>query len=228
MLIKNLSFKFTAQDAYFFKDLNLKFEPGKLYFIGGENGVGKSTFFHILQGTNQTDTYLEAYVSLNSTEHQTLNNQLPTTFTRLVHTVYQNTETMIADQFSFLDNLSFANLPKYPNLDRLPQINLFDNLLAHLDINLQCPARLLSGGQQQLLAILLALQKPTKLLLLDEPTAKLDSKNARTIMDFLLRIAQQLDLIILIICHDQGLIKEYATGASLTICKSAHGERIIK
>jgi ATPase subunit of ABC transporter with duplicated ATPase domains len=46
-----MSFKFSGQKNYFFHNAHITFESGNNYFIQGKNGVGKSTFFAILQGT---------------------------------------------------------------------------------------------------------------------------------------------------------------------------------
>ena len=56
----------------------------------------------------------------------------------------------------------------------------------------------------------MSLQKPTRVLLLDEPTAALDDKNAKMVMGFLETLLQSTDLTILIICHDKELVEKYA------------------
>ena len=152
--------------------------------------------------------------------------QLPIVFTQQVHAVQQNYDSMIANQFTFMENLQLANLPIYPHLKRLPQATLFD-VIKTLNIDPNKPAYLLSGGQRQLLAILMSLQKTTKLLLLDEPTATLDKKNADLIMQCLFQLAEQLKVTMLIICHDKELVKKYAQGNSFIIQQLENGTRII-
>src|SRR5581483_218231 len=82
-------------------------------------------------------------------------------------------------------------------------------MLDHGNIDMTTPAHLLSGGQRQILAIMMALQKPTRVLLLDEPTAALDNDNAQQVMAFLENITAELNLITLIICHDKELVVTY-------------------
>ena len=163
---------------------------------------------------------------MDSTTFNTQANILPYAFTRQVHTVQQNYDSMIANQFTFMENLQLANLPTYPNLQPLPPATLFD-VIKTLGIDPNKPAYLLSGGQRQLLAILMALQKTTKLLLLDEPTATLDKKNADLIMQCLFQLAEQLKVTMLIICHDKELVKQYAHGNSFIIRQLENGRRVI-
>ena len=227
MIIKNLSFKFDKYSTqFFFHNLTINFTPNKVHFVQGDNGVGKSTFFNIIQGSIGKDAFLEASIQLDSHEFNTSNNLLPEKFTQRVHSVQQNYDSMIANQFTFMENLQLANLPMYPQLQSLPQATLFD-VINTLNIDPNKPAYLLSGGQRQLLAILMALQKTTKLLLLDEPTATLDKKNADLIMKCLFKLAEELKVTMLIICHDKELVKQYEPKQSFIMRKMENNTRVI-
>lgn len=227
MIIKNLSFKFDKHALqFFFHNVTINFTPNTIHFVQGDNGVGKSTFFNILQGTISKDAFLEASLQLDSHEFKARNNLLPEKFIHQVHTVQQNFDNMIAPQFTFMENLQLANLPKYPKLQALPYATLFD-VIASLGIDPHKPASLLSGGQRQLLAILMALQKTTKLLLLDEPTATLDKKNADLVMKCLFKLAHDLKVTMLIICHDTELVNRYAPEHSFIMRAMQDGTRVI-
>lgn len=227
MKIQHLSFKFDKnQKNYFFKDISVEFAPHVVHFIQGDNGVGKSTFFNILQGATDKGSLCEVSVTLEGVSYTAQTNRLPYAFTQKVHTVQQNYDTMIANKFTFMENLQLANLPLYPSLTRLPSATVLD-IVKSLDIPCNRPAYLLSGGQRQLLAILMALQKPTKLLLLDEPTATLDKNNADLIMKCLHQLATQLKVTMLIICHDRELVGRYSQGNSVTMKLLENGTREI-
>lgn len=228
MFIKNLSFKFNGKSSeYFFNNLTAEFAPNTVHFIQGDNGVGKSTLFNIVQGTIDKFALLETSITLNGITYTAHNNVLPHAFTQQVHTVQQQYDRMIANQFSFMENLQLANLPMYPGLQSLPHATLLD-IIKPLGIDMRKPAHLLSGGQRQLLAILMALQKPTQLLLLDEPTATLDKKNAHLVMQCLYQLAAQLKVTMLIICHDKELVTQYVQGNSFVMRQHENGERVFE
>jgi ABC-type lipoprotein export system ATPase subunit len=96
------------------------------------------------------------------------------------------------------------------------------------NLNLKKNVQQLSGGQKQILAIMMALQKPTQILLLDEPTAALDEKNTHMVIQFLNTLAQERNLIIIIITHDKELTQTYAHNRTITIKKDAGDTRTIE
>lgn len=209
MRIHHLTFKFDKNGPDFFKDISVEFEPHKVHFIQGDNGVGKSTLFNILQGKTSSHCQLEGSIELDNNSYRAYNNKIDAKFSTHIHTVQQNYDRMIADQFTFMENLQLANLPAHPGLHCLPEATIFDEM-QRLPKNIaDTPAHLLSGGQRQLLAILMSLQKPTRVLLLDEPTATLDKKNALMIIECLQQLASHLKVTMLIICHDKELVNTY-------------------
>lgn len=210
MKIKNLYFKFNESEPSFFKDLSIDFAPRHLNFIQGKNGVGKSTLFNILLGKVEAQSQIQGTIELNEKSYEIKNNRVSSQLTTQIKLVQQQFDRMLADNFTFQENLQLANLPTYPGLKSLPNIENLPAIIKSLNIPTQTPVKLLSGGQRQILAICMALQKPTSILLLDEPTAALDEKNARMVMAFLQELVDQLQLTILIISHDRELVLAYA------------------
>jgi putative tryptophan/tyrosine transport system ATP-binding protein len=103
-----------------------------------------------------------------------------------------------------------ANLPQYPSLSKLIEDICLPEFLDQFNLDVNKPIKFLSGGQRQILAILSALQKQAQILLLDEPTAALDSNNANMVISFLTKLVEMKKITILIICHDKKLAQNYS------------------
>ena len=194
----------TIQDLHFhycptrpiFSGVTLSFEAGKLHGIKGRNGSGKSTLFRLLMGElpHRGKIVCGAGAAL----------------------VHQNFDKMIADQFSFMDNVKLASMGERPSFFRAPKLRgQLPAFLERYGIDSDRPACLLSGGQRQILALLMTLQKGPSLLLLDEPTAALDPKNAALFFDFVRELIRERKITVIAVCHDHELIEKYADGKLL-------------
>ncbi len=214
--IQQMDFAFSA-DKPFFKNVSLQCLPGKLNFLRGQNGSGKSTFFNILQKNIPQNTRLTGNFTIDGQEMKS----------EYITIVVQDVNEMLACQFSVAQNLQCAKLSRYPGLSALPEST---NMGFLQEFNIDCDKTVdqLSGGQKQILAIVIASQKPTKLLLLDEPTAALDPRNANMVMQCLQKLAQDLDLTVLIISHDKELMLTYAPGYYFEIQQDINDVRSIE
>lgn len=227
--VKNLSFRFAQHSSLFFEDISFQLEKGKLHHLKGKNGSGKSTLFSLMRGevsgiytTGELLIQQQRYTSQELIASQKkLRKQLTL--------VNQRYDALIADQFSFQDNLRFASLPRFPTCFKtLKDPARLPAFLERLGIDLTLPAYRLSGGQRQILALTMALQKSPSLLLLDEPTATLDSINSHLVFQFLQELTFIDKITILTICHDHDLINEYCNGQQLEIDLNKNGIRKIK
>ncbi|HLB52402.1 MAG TPA: ATP-binding cassette domain-containing protein [Chlamydiales bacterium] len=205
MQIKNLSFQHHA-GAPFFQNLSFELEEGLIHALHGKNGVGKSVLLHLL--SQQIDHHIEGG------EAALMNQQFDLT---------------LVQQFSFLENLQFSLLSRFPNpLKKIKAHAIpeqFIQLLKQFHIDVHIPVCQLSGGQRQILALLMKLQKAPRILLLDEPTATLDEQNAEMVFEFLSRLR---GVTMLIVCHDQELIQRYTTGQELYLEIGSNGVRQLK
>ena len=84
------------------------------------------------------------------------------------------------------------------------EVNEILNLLGLTERRYHLPSQL-SGGQQQRVAIGRALITKSKIILADEPTGNLDSKNSQDVMDMLTKASRQYQQTILIITHNKNL-----------------------
>lgn len=202
MRIQNLCFRHHAGAPEFFKNLSFELEEGRIHALHGKNGVGKSVLLHLLCEQIEGGT---------------------------AELLSQQFDQTLVGQFSFLENLQFSLLSKFPKpLKRLktPVIpEQFAQLLRRFHIDVTIPVSQLSGGQRQILALLMKLQRAPSILLLDEPTATLDEQNAEMVFEFLHSLQ---GVTMLVVCHDQELIRRYTTGRQLCLEIGSDGVRNLK
>lgn len=218
ILVKNLSLNFGR--GPFFADVSLQMASGKLHTLSGKNGSGKSTFLGALRG----NISCQGTIEMSGVSYAFSDGELK----RKIIYISQRYDEMIADQFSFKDNLRFAHVSCRPSLwKKLFSSPSFPLLLDRFEIDYDQPVRLLSGGQRQILALLMALQKQPKMILLDEPTATLDSTNARMVFQFLRALMEEVELTALVICHDHELVDSFRNGSSFNIQIGERGVRYL-
>lgn len=217
----NISFAF-QQGKSFFEGIRFSMQSGRLYFLQGNNGSGKSTLLRILKGTMHPGETLQSTLVLDGIAYSAPDKK----FISQVSMVGQDVDTMLSDAFTVAQNLRFANLPQFPRLKKLPNF-FYADLLKEFGIDLDKPVHVLSGGQRQIVAIMMALQKPTRILLLDEPTAALDVKNAHMVMNFLEKLAHEQNLFVLMVCHDDNLTNHYGKNTCFLLQEDSTGRRSI-
>lgn len=156
--------------------------------IMGPNGAGKSLCLRMMAGLIQPDSGQVLY-------H--LNKEIPR---HLIGFVFQRPVLL---RRSVLDNLVHAlKLADVTKTDRLPRaLELLE--LGELLHHATSPARKLSGGEQQRLALLRALAAKPKLLFLDEPCASLDPYATMLIERVVQQVAAQ-GVKVVLVTHDQG------------------------
>lgn len=125
----------------------------------------------------------------------------------------QKVDRMLAPSFTVQENLQAAGLGAYPGLSDFAA--LVYNTHGYDQIPLERQVNLLSGGQKQIVSLLMCLQQSTAVLLLDEPTAALDEKNAHYFMDFVHNLAVKNNIVALCISHDPALVEQFKSNGVL-------------
>jgi ABC-type multidrug transport system ATPase subunit len=220
--IQQLTFKFGKGRKSFFNDVSVDFDPYQLNFIQGKNGSGKSTFFRLINGNVQPGEEVSGFLMLDA-ESYFFDQRLQACITEIP----QNFDRMLAPENTFIENLICAQIGRYPTFTGLPKTYFIPDFIQKYNIDYNVPVRKLSGGQRQILSIVMALQKPTKLILLDEPTAALDEENSFLVMDFLKELCEKKQISCIIIVHDQDIIQRYAEKRFFKLEVLETGERVL-
>ncbi len=169
--------------------------------LTGPSGSGKSTLLHVmgclLKPKRGTFTLLgQETTELNKNKLAKIRNEC-------FGFVFQNFNLL--PRTSALQNVRLPH--KYAGIKRKKSISTAKDLLAKVGLKnrMSHKPNELSGGEQQRVAIARALANDPQILLADEPTGNLDSKNSWAIMDLLGELLKD-GLTVIFVTHDQNLI----------------------
>lgn len=180
------------------KDISFTIDTGEFVGIMGPSGSGKTTLLNILA---TLDTATKGEVTITGEDiTQLKTNQLAEFRSKKLGFIFQN--------FNLLDNLSiYENIALPLSLQNESSVNIrkmVEKIAATLDITriLNNYPNEVSGGQQQRAAAARALVHQPSLLLGDEPTGALDSKNAKSLLESMKALNEEQLVTILLVTHD--------------------------
>lgn len=213
--IKNLYKAFNLGTDYekrIFEDFNLDINEHQTTAIIGPNGCGKSTLLNIIAGN------LEAESGQIEIDQINLSKLSEKDRSKHLAQVHQNPSMGVSPSLSILENMAIAdNKGKKFNLTGLinkSRIDHYKNLLKPLDLGLEnmldTKVSLLSGGQRQSLALVMASMNKPKLFLLDEHTAALDPKTSKVVMTRTRKLIKDTNMTTLMITHNMRDAVEYS------------------
>ena len=184
------------------RHVNFEIAPGEFVAIVGPSGSGKSTLFHILGGLTPATT---GHVTIDGTDFSKLSDAERTKMRRArIGFVFQRFNLL--PTLSAMGNIEIAH--DIANLGTSPKRPLDKILLDHLTNLLGIDGRLqhrpneLSGGEQQRVAIARALINRPSIVLADEPTGNLDTKNSDAVLHMLRKSSRELNQTVLMITHN--------------------------
>lgn len=202
-----------ATEVIAVKDITLQLETGSYTVLVGANGSGKSTFLNLIAGNIYADA---GSIRLQGKEIQRLPDYRRS---RWVARVFQNPLLGTAASLSILDNFRMAALRRSRKWLKLGKDRTFiqrvrdkvATLGMGLEDKLAQPMGTLSGGQRQALTLLMTIMTDVDVLLLDEPSAALDPRSAREVMEIADRIIRENKLTALLVTHNIGEALRYGT-----------------
>ena len=201
--VKNLSKIYGDENNHVIALDNVSFdvEIGEFIAIIGASGSGKSTLFHQIGGVDHPSS---GKVIINNTDIYTLNENDLAIFRRneigLIYQFYN-----LIPVLNVKENITLPLQLAHQKVDQ----KRFNTLIEQLGLSnrLKHLPNQLSGGQQQRVSIARALINQPSLVLADEPTGNLDSKNSDEIIRLLKEANEKYHQTIIIITHDNNIAK---------------------
>ncbi len=181
------------------KNVSFSMEKGEFAAIIGESGSGKSTLLNCI---GALDTPTSGNVYMDGQDLFSMNEEKRTIFRRRnIGFVFQSFQ--LISELTVEQNIVFPLLLDYRKA-RPEELDEILEVLGLADRRGHLPGQL-SGGQQQRVSIGRALITRPKLILADEPTGNLDSKNSQDVIDLLMQASRRYQQTILMITHNQNL-----------------------
>ena len=201
--VKNLSKLYGSGEAEItaLKNINLNIEQGEFVAIVGPSGSGKSTLLHLLGGVD-TPSSGEVIIKVESI-YKLKEKELAILRRRKLGFVFQffNLIPVLTAE----ENIEMPVLLDNGKIDK----NYMNELLKLLGLEERRnhhPSEL-SGGQQQRVSIGRALANKPSIILADEPTGNLDSKNSKEVLELLKYCAKKYNQTLILITHDINIAK---------------------
>ena len=184
-----------------FSDLNLNFQSGMVYALIGDSGCGKTTLLNMLA---KLETFDKGEIIYKGKSLTSLKNE--EFYRNELGYLFQNFGLL--ESQTILENLELGLIGKKQNKKQEKERLLLQALQAvRLDyLSLNQKIYELSGGEAQRVALAKIILKDPPLILADEPTASLDPKNSKEIMEILLEL-RNANRTIIIATHNPSIWK---------------------
>ena len=198
-------FKTEEVETWALHDVTLEIKEGEFIAIMGPSGCGKSTLLNIL---GLLDNPTNGVYTLNGEDVSKYTEAQRTNLRKgVIGFVFQSFN--LIDELNVYENIELPLL--YMGVPKEERKQRVEEAMKRMDISHRVKhfPQQLSGGQQQRVAIARAVVANPKILLADEPTGNLDSKNGKEVMDLLTQLNKEGTTVVMVTHsqHDAG----YAT-----------------
>lgn len=203
----------TPNETTVLSDLSFQVEEGEFISILGSNGTGKSTLLNLIAGTERPDEGSIELCGVNVLK------QSPRRLAADIGRVFQDPRSGTAGDLTIQENLAIASRRGLKNtlrrgVSKSAKVD-FREALANLGLGLEnrltSPVGVLSGGQRQVLTLLMATLRKPKLLLLDEHTAALDPATSQLVSEMTDRVIRQQGQTALMVTHNVDAAIKYGS-----------------
>ena len=195
-------FKTEEVETWALHDVSLEIHEGEFVAIMGPSGCGKSTLLNIL---GLLDNPSNGTYELNGVEVSKLSEADRTNLRKgVIGFVFQSFN--LIDELNVYENIELPLL--YMGVPKDERKRRVEEVMARMDISHRVKhfPQQLSGGQQQRVAIARAVVANPKIILADDPTGNLDSKNGKEVMDLLTQLNKEGTTVVMVTHsqHDAG------------------------
>jgi len=191
------------REVHALKAIDLRIEAGEFSLLNGPSGCGKTTLLNAIGALDSVDS---GTIYLGEKEITTLDEDARTLL-RLNEIGFVFQAYNLIPVLSVAENIGFImRLQGHDEAAIKARVEEIATLL-EIDNKLDALPSTLSGGQQQRVAVARAVAAKPKIILADEPTANLDSKNSMTLMQMMRTLNEKEGVTILFASHDEYVIK---------------------
>lgn len=194
----------TPKEVKALTDINLTFEKGEFTTLSGESGSGKTTLLNIIGGL---DSATSGQIFLDNEEISAYSEEKMAKL-RLQDIGFIFQAYNLIHVLTVRENIGFImKLLKFDEKEINARISELASILQIEDILHKLPGEI-SGGQQQRVAVARAVASRPKLILADEPTANLDSKNSERLMNMLRTLNEKEHVTVIFASHDKYVLEQ--------------------
>ena len=202
--VKNLSKSFNNQLVL--DNISIDINKGDFISIVGASGAGKTTFLNILGTIEGYDKNPKTSILFNNFDITNLDdNKLSSFRNKEIGFIFQFHQLL--PELTAQENILLPSMiGKRSEKESIENLNKLSNILEINNILNKKP-EFISGGEKQRVAVARALINSPSILLADEPTGNLDSKNAEKIQKLFKKINSQLNVTIVLVTHNKAFSK---------------------
>lgn len=198
----DISYSFT-NEINIYKDMKVYLEKGNIYGISGDNGKGKTTLIRLLTGVYKENEFSKVDVRVNGKDMKEIDSvyfrrKNVAFVSQFPKSIYEKSSEYLSGEYDVEVDTIKDKIVEY-NIDSR------DMVIDFLNNKKDIPIKDLSGGDRTFTSILGAIFSGKDFIIMDEPTANLDTTRCEWLMNTLSKIKK--NKIILIISHDKNMFE---------------------